>query len=109
MINLVVNWTLIPVLKSQGAAIGTLLAESFVAVYQIAVCRKEIPVIRYTFQNCFFLAAGAIMFLIVFLLGKNREPSLPLLVIQICVGCVVYILIAGGYLLKNRKLRKDCE
>lgn len=109
VINLVVNWTLIPVLKSQGAAIGTLLAESFVAVYQIAVCRKEIPVIRYTLQNWFFLVAGAFMFLTVFLLGKDREPSVPLLVIQICLGCVIYILIAGGYLLKNRKLRKDCE
>ena len=109
IINLTVNWGLIPILKSQGAAIGTLMAESFVAIYQIAVCRKEIPVIRYTLQNWFFLIAGAVMFFIVFLLGNNQKPSVVLLIVQICTGGILYILLAGGYLLKNRKVRKDCE
>ena len=49
------------------------------------------------------------MFFIVFLLGNNQKPSVVLLIVQICTGGILYILLAGGYLLKNRKVRKDCE
>lgn len=106
VINLAVNWSLIPKFQSVGAAVGTLLAESFVAVYQLAVCRKDIPVVRYTLQNWFFVVAGAIMGVIVYRMGQNRKLSVGLLVIQIGSGVLIYGGLSLIYLRSKGKRRK---
>lgn len=103
VINLVFNSVMIPIWKSVGAAIATLLAESFVAFYQIFVCRKDIPVARYTFENWFFLVAGVVMCVPVYLWGNSHGSSVSTLIIQILMGVVIYMLIAGGYLAVREK------
>ena len=101
VINLVLNSLMIPVWKSVGAAIATLCAESFVALYQIIVSKRDIPVVRYTFRNWFFLLAGILMFIPVYWIGMNHSASVLTLVIQIIVGVLIYMLIGGVYLFKN--------
>lgn len=101
VINLVFNSLMIPKWESTGAAIATLFAESFVALYQIFACRKDLPVVRYTFRNWFFLVAGAVMFAAVYGIGMKAEVSFVTLMLQICVGVVVYLVLAGGYLYVN--------
>ena len=109
VINLVVNWNLIPRWGSAGAAIGTLLAESFVAIYQLMVCRKEIPVIRYTLQNWFFVVAGAVMGVSIYMMGQNRKVTVILLTVQICAGIFIYGGLSMGYLLMHGKKRKHSD
>ena len=102
-INLGLNSLLIPRWMSGGAAIATLFAESFVAIYQIFVCRRDIPVVRYTFRNWYFVVAGAIMFVPVYMVGQMNGASIPTLLIQITLGVIVYLILAGAYLYKNEK------
>lgn len=103
IVNLLLNSLLIPVWRSTGAAIATLCAESFVALYQIVVSRRDIPVARYTFRNWFFLFAGGIMFVPVYLIGEWFETGVSTLIIQIACGAVVYMVIGGGYMYMKEK------
>lgn len=103
VINLVFNSLLIPHFTSAGAAIATLMAESFVAGYQIFACRKEIPVGKYTFRNWFFIVAGIIMVIPVYLMGQILPTSVITLIEQIVVGVIIYVIVGGGYLYWNEK------
>ena len=103
LINLVFNSVFIPRWKAEGAAYATLMAESFVAIYQIFVCRKELPVVSYTLSNWFFVLAGFLMFVPVFLLGRRCGASVGTLALQIVLGIVLYLALAGGYLYVKEK------
>lgn len=106
IINLVLNSLMIPKWESTGAAVATLFAESFVALYQIFACRKELPVVRYTLRNWFFLLAGMIMFGAIYMFGKSARVSLLTLIEQIGLGVLLYLIFAGGYLyLFDKELR----
>jgi O-antigen/teichoic acid export membrane protein len=103
VINLVFNSLMIPVWNSGGAAIATLFAESFVAIYQMFVCRKNIPIINYTFRNWFFIVAGFIMFIPVYIYGNYHAASVITLIIQITMGVIIYLVVAGGYIAITEK------
>lgn len=103
-INLGLNALLIPRWAAAGAAVATLCAESFVALYQIWVCRRDIPVVRYTFRNWFFLAAGAVMFLPVYRYGETHGASVRTLLVQLVIGAAVYAAVAGTYVLVKEKV-----
>lgn len=105
VINLVFNSIFIPLWGAVGAACATLLAESFVALYQIFICRKEIPVVRYTMSNLFFIFAGFLMFIPVYLYGEFHGATIPTLLIQLTMGVVNYLIMTGGFLwLKEKDL-----
>lgn len=103
VINLILNTLMIPKWESNGAAFATLMAESFVALYQIFACRKDIPVMRYTFRNWFFLLAGIMMFIPVYMYGNTHSTSLLTVLIQVVMGVVMYLVIAGGYFVIKEK------
>lgn len=103
VINLAFNYIFIPLWGAVGAACATLLAESFVALYQIFICRKEIPVIRYTTSNIFFLIAGFIMFVPVYLYGNFHEDTISTLLIQIALGVAIYLVVAGPFIYFKEK------
>ena len=75
------------------------------ALYQIFICRKEIPVVRYTISNLFFILAGFLMFMPVYLYGESHGAVVFTLLIQVAMGVVIYLIVAGSYLwLKEKKL-----
>lgn len=102
-INLVFNSLLIPVWESRGAAIATLFAESFVAIYQVFACRKDLPVVRYVFRNWFFLVAGLVMFIVVYAIGEIREASWGTFLLQVFAGVVTYFILGCSYLYRSDK------
>lgn len=103
VINLVSNSILIPLRGAAGAAYATLFAESFVALYQIFICRKEIPVVRYTLSNVFFFIAGLIMFVPVYLYGNAHLANVSTLLIQIVMGIMLYLIVGGGFMYVKEK------
>lgn len=103
VINLVFNSIFIPLRGAVGAACATLLAESFVASYQICICRKEIPVMRYTVSNLFFIVAGLAMFVPVYMYGNAHGATISTLLIQVAIGVVIYLAIAGFFLYYKEK------
>ena len=103
IVNLILNSMLIPKWQSVGAAIATLCAESFVALYQIIVSRHDIPVVRFIFRNYFFLLAGIVMFIPVYMFGEKYSISIGTLLVQILIGIYIYMLLAGIYLFIKEK------
>ena len=103
VINLVFNTIFIPLWGAIGAACATLLAESFVALYQILACRREIPVVRYTLSNGFFFVAGLIMFVPVYLYGNIHSANISTLLIQILMGTVIYLIVGGAFICVKEK------
>lgn len=102
-INLIFNAIFIPLWKATGAACATLLAECFVATYQIFICRNEIPIAKYTLSNLFFVVAGFLMFIPVYLYGEWHLASISTLTVQILLGVTIYGIIGGAFLYYKEK------
>lgn len=96
IINLIVNFVLIPQFRSIGAAIGTIAAEICVCAFQMWKSRKELPLGDYVKKSIPYVVFGIIMFSIVYIIGLNMKPTVIVLLVQICVGAALYL---GGCLI----------
>lgn len=95
--NLVVNVLLIPQMQSIGAAIGTLLAEGSVCIFQFMCVRRFLPIKKYFIDIFYLLISSFIMFLIVFNM-PTAENVIISLIIKIGIGILVFsILIVLRY------------
>ena len=103
LVNMTINYLLIPKIGATGAVIGTLVAEFSVGAYQTYSVRKELPITSYIVNNLFFFGIGAVMFLSVRAFASKMSPTIISLMIEICVGIVVYI----GLSLITLLLKKD--
>lgn len=92
VINLVINAILIPSLGSAGAAIGTLLAEAGVCVFQVGSVSKEIPILKYAVHSLPFIFAGVFMFILIFMLNIVDSVILNL-VLKIIIGSIIYFIL----------------
>lgn len=104
VINFVINFMFIPKYQAMGAVIGTVAAEFIVMFYQMFSVRKALPVWKYLKEALIFGTMGLIMYLVI--RGMNMLISLDgfgQIVLDICVGALVYLLIAGVYLYRYNK------
>lgn len=89
--NITLNAVLIPNLQYAGAAIAT-VASSVISVFaQYSVLHKQInikPIVLYLIK---YLLLSIPMFIIVAILGKNMVVSPATTLIQILVGCIIYV------------------
>ncbi len=97
--NIILNLLLIPFYGASGAVIGTFGAEIVVCVYQMIRIRDV-----YKFRQLFhvllpFMLCGGIEFAVVYLLCRLPIGALPLLLLQICVGGIVYLVGCGIYVI----------
>lgn len=111
-VNIFVNLIMIPRSASIGAAIGTLIAEMTVCIYQAISVYKEIAVKRYVLESMIFVAVGLIMYVSVSLFHVPIENSFILLSVKILVGVIVYLTGLGviwgiGKSIRNRKCVKN--
>ena len=91
--SIVANILLIPVFHLYGAILSTLLAEMVVYAYQLYVIKKTSQLkIQILYQGTGkYLLAGAIMFVVVFLLDKKLSSSILSLGIEVVIGMVIYV------------------
>ena len=89
VVNLGINWTLIPSLGAVGAAVGTIAAEITVCVIQTFFVRKKLNVGTYLKESIPFLGIGSLMFSAVYCVGQLGE-SLQTLLLQVASGIIVY-------------------
>lgn len=99
ILNLSVNWMLIPKYQANGAAIGTVVAEFGVMFIQVYAVRKEIPVYKYIVKYIPIIISGFVMMLVVYTVGNIMGQGIITLVMQIFIGAVVFILLAMIYLI----------
>lgn len=98
VVNVFLNFVLIPIYGAWGAVIGTIGAEVTSCVGQTFVVRKELPIKRYIIDSIPFALNGLIMKLIV---GKVGDvfcaPTVIVLFVQIVIGAGTYLLLSGFY------------
>lgn len=110
IVNLVCNILLIPQYYSQGAMVGTILAEVVVCVMHIFSCRNNLPIKTYI-KNIFpFLGAGFAMFVLVRVVANCLTTSVLGLMAEVIVGCMVYVIMALFILIiqKDETLKQAC-
>ena len=97
VVNLLLNYILIPKYGAIGASYGTIAAEVTVCMIQTFSVRKELPLIQYTKSFIFFLFDGAVMFSAVYAETRILSVSIPNLVIEVATGAAIYALLALFY------------
>lgn len=98
IVNLCINFLLIPKYKSIGACIGTVIAEFIVMLYQIILVRKELPIKEYIKNAFVYMFKGIIMLLIVLTIKILKINTIIKIVIQVVVGILIYFLLNVKYI-----------
>lgn len=104
IVNIIINIFLIPIYSAVGAAIATIVAEFCVLFYQLFSIRKELNLKKYVKYEIGFALIGIIMVLAIKLLPKIESDTISLLM-QIVVGGIVYVILAGIYIIKIEYIR----
>lgn len=93
LINLVVNFILIPKYSFVGAAIGTIAAEYSVFIIQYYVLNKQLKIIKPLLGCLKYGVFSVIMYIIITLLGQCLGAHWTTTILQIAVGVGVYVLL----------------
>lgn len=96
--NVAINIILIPYLQSIGAAIGTLLAEIVVCIYQSLRIRKFLNIKLIFKQSLPFIFFGSIMYIFVVNVHLANNTFLDI-ILKVGVGGVIYLFLSGIYYL----------
>ena len=70
--------------------IGTILAELSVFCVQYLFTRKDFPTLQYLKSGIIFFPIGALMGIIVWIVGQILGPTIITLIIQIILGAFIY-------------------
>ena len=106
IINFALNWLLIIKLQSIGAAISTVIAEFIVCIMQLYYVRKDLNIKEWLNFISEFFITSLIMFIIVYVIKNIIEIRLLRLIIQICVGIIVYLILNYKYIITNIDVKK---
>lgn len=103
IVNLIVNALLIPEYQSTGAAVGTLLAEASVCIYQVVGVRKELPVKRYIKLAVPFVCIGIVMYTVLMFISLPVDNLFIQLIVKILLGGIIYIVPTFFYFIFLKK------
>ncbi len=106
-VNFVVNVFLIKKMGGLGAAIGTVIAEMIVCIYQFTKVRKEILITKYICIACKYLVFGIVMYIVLVAIEFNYSIGVNLL-LEVCIGSGIYvILLVMDFLLFRKKQNRN--
>lgn len=94
IINIVLNYILIPLYGALGVSIATVSAEVFVCLIQLFLSNCKFPYGKYILGTCIFLFPSVIMYFIVFCFGEHVGTSVLTLVLQVLIGVFVFGLLS---------------
>ena len=92
-VNFVLNLLLIPHFKSMGAAVASIVAEVTVALVQLYLVKSELSFWKIVKFSRNYVAAGAVMYGVLILLGQRMSPNILHTMIMVVAGAVVYFLV----------------
>lgn len=98
VVNLVVNYMIIPQYGAMGAVIGTVFAEGVVMLYQTFYVMNKLPIGTYIKRGIFFVLSGSVMYAVVRLVASKGGQNLRTLIIEIIIGGMTYILLCIPYI-----------
>lgn len=92
IVNIIINLLLIPQIGALGTAIGTLLAEIIVAIYQTWSVRENLPIKNYIMDSLPFVFSGVLMFLLMINLNIYLHSLFSIIVIKSVIGLIFFVL-----------------
>lgn len=98
ILNLLINYLLIPRWGALGATIGTIFAEILVCLIQAFSVKSELPIKKYIHNFISFFEIGFLMFVVVYFMGMKKSPSIKLLIMQVLIGGLIYVFMIVTYL-----------
>lgn len=98
ILNLIINWMLIPKYQANGAAFGTIVAEFSVMLVQMVAVKNELPMRKYIMSYSPILINGLIMAVLVDRIGIKLGVSVSTLAIQILAGGFFFCIATIAYL-----------
>lgn len=98
ILNFIINLALIPQYGAIGAAVGTIVAEASVALYQTFKVRKELDIYKYFNRSAFYIIPGFIMYIVVNYIGYKLPMSISTLIVQVIMGGCIYLIISFIYM-----------
>lgn len=98
ILNLIINWMLIPKYQANGAAFGTIVAEFSVMLVQMVAVKNELPMRKYIMSYSPILIIGLTMAVLVDRIGIKLGVSISTLAIQILVGGFFFCIATIAYL-----------
>lgn len=107
--SIILNFVFIPIWALNGAMFATVLSEFSVAVYQIyyVVSTKQLEVKLLFRDTAKYLFAGLIMFIITYKIDTNLPSSVPLLMLEVIIGGIIYFVLICVLKTKVYVLLKD--
>lgn len=90
VINVILNYILIPSHGAIGVSVATIAAEVFVCAFQLCFSRKKFPYRQYISQTWTCLMASVIMAIAVRCLGRLLGVSIFTLVVQVLFGALLF-------------------
>lgn len=103
IINFIVNFFLIQVLRANGAVIGTILAEIVVCTIQAFAVRKELDIYGSLKESAAYLVVAFLMYCCVRITAEILPLNFSTLVIEIIVGVITYVLLCFLVMLKRQE------
>lgn len=95
IINIILNFTLIPKYKAIGTCIATVIAEFYVTLVQYISLRKNIEK-KWLFKSVMkYIVASTIMFIVVRIIGTFMGAEILTTIVQGAVGIIIYVVILG--------------
>lgn len=99
VINLFINFTLIPKIGAKGAAFGTLITEVSICVIQSIVTCKDLQMLRYIGDSFAFLVSAVVMLICVKCISHvGIENTVIMILGEIIFGMAIYALINVKYI-----------
>lgn len=98
ILNLIINWMLIPKYQANGAAFGTIVAEFSVMLVQMVAVKNELPMRKYIMSYSPILIIGLTMAVLVDRIGIKLGVSISTLAIQILAGGFFFCIATIAYL-----------
>ena len=98
ILNLIINWMLIPKYQANGAAFGTIVAEFSVMLVQMVAVKNELPMRKYIMSYSPILIIGLTMAVLVDRIGIKLGVSVSTLAIQILAGGFFFCIATIAYL-----------
>lgn len=93
LLNIIVNYLMIPRLQAAGAAVGTLIAEIVVCIYQAVRVRKMINIKEQVQNSIPFILAGVIMFVALNMINIKHVSLYVCILIKVILGVVIYFIV----------------
>ena len=90
-VNFALNLILIPIFKSYGAVVSSLVAEGVITLMYISFMREYLTLWDFFKTSLRYVGISSVMLFIVWLIGRNWHTPTALIV-QVSVGVVIYAL-----------------